>query len=293
MTPPSARARALYGLHLLEHDEVARANALLLEAAADSEDWLVQYHVATGLGRTFDAADRADPRLARGGANCASRACSAPGPNCRTRWRSGRASMRPTRPASARRWPTSAAPASWRRGATTTGCSRLTSSPGAASMSRPAAILDVLAGPGFTDAIRANARSLLAQVDRSERIAAERIARLEGRQAAAAAGQRPGPPPRNAAPRYREVNDDETRLEGVLERITCTADGIQLHVKAGAATERFDATTLDGIEFISYREDLDGAIGCGVRTPPDPIYVTWKKAGATRQLVAVEFLLKP
>jgi hypothetical protein len=149
----------------------------------------------------------------------------------------------------------------------------------------------VLAGPGFTDAIRANARSLLAQVDRSERIAAERIARLEGRQAAAAAGQRPGPR-QNATPRYRDVNDGETRLEGVLERITCTADGIQLHVKAGATTERFDATTLDGIEFISYREDLDGAIRCGLRTPPDPVYVTWTKGGAARQVVAVEFLLK-
>jgi hypothetical protein len=64
-------------------------------------------------------------------------------------------------------------------------------------------------------------------------------------------------------------------------------------VKTGAATERFDATTLDGIEFISYREDLDGAIRCGARTPPEPVYVTWRKGGATRQVVAVEFLLKP
>ncbi len=292
MTPPSARARALYGLHLLENDEVARANALLLEAAGDSEDWLVQYHVATGLGRTFDTADRVDPRLLETARTALARVLSARpelanalalrarmDATDKARLGEALADIRRARELAPGRddYRLFEAHVLARRGAYV----------------EARAILDVLAGPGFTDAIRANARSLLTQVDRSERIAAERIARLEGRQAAAAAGQRPGPPPRNATPRYRDVNDGETRLEGVLERITCTADGLQLHVKAGAVTERFDATTLDGIEFISYREDLDGAIRCGIRTPPEPVYVTWKKGGATRQVVAVEFLLKP
>jgi tetratricopeptide (TPR) repeat protein len=291
MTPPSARARALYGLHLREHDEVARANALLLEAAADGDDWLVQYHVATGLGQTFDAIDPADPRLLETARAALGRVLDARPelPNAlalrarldatdKARLDEALADIRRARELAPGRddYRLFEAHVHARRG----------------EYVQARAILDVLAAPGFTDAIRANARSLLAQVDRSERLVAERIARLEGRQAAGAPGQRPGSTPRSAVPRYRDVSDDETRLEGVLERITCTAEGIQLHVKAEAATEQFDATTLDGIEFISYREDLDGAIRCGARTPPEPVYVTWKKGGATRRVVAVEFLLK-
>lgn len=38
----------------------ARARALLLEAARDTTDWLVQYHVATGLTRMASTADAPD-----------------------------------------------------------------------------------------------------------------------------------------------------------------------------------------------------------------------------------------
>ena len=40
LEPASARARALYGLHALDHDEVEKARRLLM-AASDSPDWLI------------------------------------------------------------------------------------------------------------------------------------------------------------------------------------------------------------------------------------------------------------
>ncbi len=62
LQPPSARARALYGLLLVDSDEPARALPLLLEAAKEISDWLVQYHVATGITRIVTTTDTADAR---------------------------------------------------------------------------------------------------------------------------------------------------------------------------------------------------------------------------------------
>ena len=62
LQPPSARARALYGLLLVDSDEPARALPLLLEASKETSDWLVQYHVATGITRIVTTTDTADAR---------------------------------------------------------------------------------------------------------------------------------------------------------------------------------------------------------------------------------------
>ena len=47
---------------LVDSDEPARALPLLLEASKDISDWLVQYHVATGLTRIVTTTDTADAR---------------------------------------------------------------------------------------------------------------------------------------------------------------------------------------------------------------------------------------
>ena len=62
LQPPSARARALYGLLLVDSDQPGRALPLLLEAAKETSDWLVQYHVATGITRIVTTTDDADAR---------------------------------------------------------------------------------------------------------------------------------------------------------------------------------------------------------------------------------------
>ena len=58
---------------------------------------------------------------------------------------------------------------------------------------------------------------------------------------------------------------------------------------------RVTAPSFDTVEFITYRDDLAGAVGCGPRVPPDHVYVTWiplKGAAPTVLGRAVEFLSK-
>jgi hypothetical protein len=94
-------------------------------------------------------------------------------------------------------------------------------------------------------------------------------------------------------PVYRDTKAGETRLEGVLESIECvTGKGITFHVSAGGNVERFIVPAFDGIEFITYRKDLAGNIGCGPLKPAMAVYLTWR-AGSTpgaRVPVAIEFL---
>lgn len=291
IAPPSARARALYALHLLDRGDTprldrgdsARARSLLLEAAAARDDWLVQYHVATGLSLRPDGDDREGLDAAR---NAVSRTLEA-------RAELPNALAVRARLAATERTQLDAALADIRRARELApGRDDYSLFEGNILLRRgefvaARSILDALAKPGSTDAVRDAARAGLVQVDRAERAAADRIAFLEGRRPAARDGgeSRTGP-----AVRYRVTESDEERIEGLLERIACTTDGIQLHVSTAAATERFDANTLDSIAFVSYRSDLDPTIRCGARTPPDRVYVTLKKGPAPRRVVAVEFI---
>ena len=50
---------------MLDEDQADSARPLLLEAAKDKADWLVQYHVATGLTRIATTTDDRDPASSR------------------------------------------------------------------------------------------------------------------------------------------------------------------------------------------------------------------------------------
>jgi tetratricopeptide (TPR) repeat protein len=63
LRPPSARARALYGLLLIDLSRRDEAQSLLLEAAQARHDWLAQYDVAVGLTRLVAAAADPDRRV--------------------------------------------------------------------------------------------------------------------------------------------------------------------------------------------------------------------------------------
>lgn len=291
IAPPSARARALYALHLLDRGDTprldrgdsARARSLLLEAAAARDDWLVQYHVATGLGLRPNGDDREALDAAR---DAVSRTLEA-------RAELPNALAVRARLAATERTQLDAALADIRRARELApGRDDYSLFEGSILLRRgeliaARSILETLEKPGSTDAVRDAARAGIVQVDRAERAAADRIAILEGRKPAARDG---GEPRTGPAVRYRVTEGDEERIEGLLERIACTADGIQLHVSTAAATERFDANTLESIAFVSYRSDLDPTIRCGARTPPDRVYVTLKKGPAPRHVVAVEFI---
>ena len=94
-------------------------------------------------------------------------------------------------------------------------------------------------------------------------------------------------------PVYRDIKPGETRLEGVLQSIECvTGKGVTFRVSAQDRVELFTVPKFDSVEFITYRKDLAGNIGCGPLKPPMAVYLTWR-AGTTpetRVPVAIEFL---
>ena len=94
-------------------------------------------------------------------------------------------------------------------------------------------------------------------------------------------------------PVYRDTKPGETRLEGVLDSISCvTGKGVTFHVNAGGKVELFTVPNFDGVEFITYRKDLAGSIGCGPLKPPMNVYLTWRPGPTAdaRIPVAIEFL---
>jgi hypothetical protein len=151
--------------------------------------------------------------------------------------------------------------------------------------------------------VRESATNVLRQIEDLQRLRAASEARraAAGTSPAAAGDRLPGtstvPEDREPrfAPSWRPVEAGEERVEGELERIECATKNVAFVLKVPEGTARFDAPALDQIEFITYRDDLRGAIGCGpLLGGPMKVYVT-HATGADRKtsrVVAVEFLPK-
>jgi hypothetical protein len=291
LEPRSARARALFALHALDHDENARARALLLEAMDDRSDWLVQYHVATGLTRL--AADDANREqvLVQNARNAIGVVLAA------------RPELPNAHALSARL--DSMGPGDLARGLTAIRRAR-TLAPGRADyalleafilmrrgdFTEAKSLLTPLLSPIHSTNVRDHARKILGQVARHESETAAYLARLQGLQT-----ERPAETSSPATAddvkivtNYRTVGEGETRIEGRLERIDCVGGGVVLLVRVEKGLERFPARDLAGIEFISYRSDLRGGVTCAARTPPDRIFLTWRADGSNRRVIVVEFL---
>ncbi len=143
----------------------------------------------------------------------------------------------------------------------------------------------VMAHPSFPDA-RKMALAVMQDI-----VAAEADARR------AAAPADPPPPDRPDIPAtseievtYRKVQAGEERVEGLLERIDCAAKRIVFAVRLSDRVARFQATSFDGVEFITYRTDLQGNVTCGARKSPDRVYVTYRPGDLDGTPVAIEFL---
>jgi hypothetical protein len=262
-----------------------------MAAAKDKTDWLVQYHVATGLTRVITTTDDPDPAviatarealsiaqaarpdLANGYA-LAARLDTAEGANATQSLQS----IRRARTVSPGREDYILVEAFIRM--------RLGEYVAARQLLTP------LTAARNTASIRANAQEVLEQVALLERETEAFLARLEGQtlEAAGPAGQR------RRAPVYRTLEPGESRVEGLLERINCAAKEIAIEVNVAGTTERFVAESLNAVAFISHRDDLRSMIACAPRTPPDRVYVTWRQTDPPqnpRSVVAVEFLPDP
>ena len=183
LQPPSARARALYGLLLVDSDEPARALPLLLEASKDISDWLVQYHVATGITRIVTTTDNADARAIATAREALAIVLSA-------------------RPGLANALALSARLDTAEDGSTTRALENIRRaravSPGRADyivlesfilmrrgeFTAARQLLAPLTGPASSPAVRSNAQAILDQVALLEQNAADYLAKLEGQRSA-------------------------------------------------------------------------------------------------------------
>ncbi len=302
--PSSARAKALLGLQRVNDGNHDEARKLLMEAAADRGDWLTQYYVASGLGAMMqpDSAALATAETARQ----AIRDVLAVRPDL------PHALALQGRIAMATRKDVDAAALAVQRARTL--------APGREDYAFLEATLhlvrrdyhaarEILApmmSGRYPEPVRDHARLLMGQAvtfeQREREYAAQRDAAapasLPGGTAASDAASAMEEP--TLRPIFRTVEAGEQRTEGILERITCEAKGAVLEVRSEGALLKFAVSRLDQVDFISYRRTLSGAIGCGARTPPDHVYVTWRDGGgaapaapgARGRAVAVEFLPK-
>jgi hypothetical protein len=92
-------------------------------------------------------------------------------------------------------------------------------------------------------------------------------------------------------PIYRETKPGEERVEGLLQRVECPPGRpVTFVMKLKDRVAKYQAPRLDAVDYIAHTPDFKGPMTCGGRRQGDPVFLTWKKAGAAPQVVAVEFL---
>lgn len=97
--------------------------------------------------------------------------------------------------------------------------------------------------------------------------------------------------PPGTKPTYREPGPGEAVIEGLLQRVECPRGRpVRFTLRVKDKVERFEALRLTDVEYIAHTPDFKGPMTCGGRGKGDRVRLTWKKAGDTRRVVAVEFL---
>lgn len=95
-------------------------------------------------------------------------------------------------------------------------------------------------------------------------------------------------------PDLRLPQDGEERHFGYLVSIECQSSGVVIHLDVQGQAMTVRAARFDAIDFISYREDLRGALGCGRRTELDGVVATFRRDAAAAPhagtAIAVEFV---
>ena len=170
----------------------------------------------------------------------------------------------------------------------------------------------------YPDEVRDRAKALMGEVVTMERSEQQTLAATEPvaatpRKTAGAGHQQPSPPapaqpapqtpvrvdepgPARSRPLYRITQRGETRVEGLLTRILCERTGaVIFDLRVAGTLQHFSARALRDIEFTTYREQNPGAVRCGVRTPPERVFLTWRPwSPALRNIAgrvtAIEFL---
>jgi hypothetical protein len=284
---PTAFTTVVRGLIELEAGRQDEALPLLLEAARESDDWLVQYRAAIGLERIASASPVGSHREATRAADAALRNVLKRKPDLPHAVAiralivgpgdEGLALIRRARQLA----PGRTHYAIWQ--------AQYHSVRGEFASARE--LLAPLMSLWFPQETRDYARSVMAQAVTAEQ-ARTRAAHGSGRGGPAASLPRPSSG--LFVPLFRELQPGEQRLEGSFERVECPRDGLIVHLRVAGRPARYAAESFDAVEFLSYRETREAPIRCGPRVPPDRVYVTWKPSTGPAAfdgiLVAVELL---
>jgi Peptidase MA superfamily len=303
LQPPSSRAKALLGLGRVNDGSYDEAIKLLMDAATDRGDWLTQYYVAAGLANTMQG-DEPSPAVAEAAKQAIANVLAVRPELPHALALQGRVAM------STRKDVDAAALAVRRARTLAPGREDYAFLEATLHMIRrdyrsAREILAPMMSGRYPQPVRDHARVLMGQAVTFEQREREHAARSSEAPAAAAAGTNPpGGAPADAMddpgvrPIFRTIKAGEQRTEGILERITCAAQAAMLEVRSDGTLLKFQIPRFDQVDFISYRRSLTGAVACGMRTPPDHVYVTWRDedvaaagaSGVKGRAVAVEFL---
>jgi tetratricopeptide (TPR) repeat protein len=95
----------------------------------------------------------------------------------------------------------------------------------------------------------------------------------------------------------RHVQDGEQRAYAMLTKVECTAREVRFFARTPDREIVSTAKRMQDVDLIQYLEAKEFRLACGSRTPPDPVFLTWRPdpaAAAPRvgTAVAVEFLPK-
>jgi hypothetical protein len=157
-------------------------------------------------------------------------------------------------------------------------------------------LLDAVAERGATSEVRKSAGELLKRVHLLERVPRGRLPAAETPSPAEPV-EKPEPAETEPAPSHpmlvlRTLQDGETRVEGTLTAIECASGKVTVRVETAEGPLALEAARFEDIEFISYRDDLQGQVKCGVRKPAERVQATWRPGTTATQkrAVAIEFM---
>jgi hypothetical protein len=101
----------------------------------------------------------------------------------------------------------------------------------------------------------------------------------------------------SARPDLRPVGAGETRVRGSFRAIECVEGRISLVVESDGVVLRLRAKQLTDVDFISYRPDPPGSVGCGVMPTAQQVLATYRagrvgsgSTGTDGDAVAIELL---
>jgi tetratricopeptide (TPR) repeat protein len=140
-------------------------------------------------------------------------------------------------------------------------------------------VLEPLAARATKDDVKSGARGLLDQI--------------KAYQAATHKSDAPAGAPAREPNGLRALQPGESRVFGTLTEIACGEKDTSLMLLVKGATTRVRVLGLSVLQFIAYRPDLRGEIGCGVRAPADPVLVTYRATENQATIgtaIAVEFV---